>query len=895
MFSSTPPREPSTDELAEIYGIPPDTIASTAPTTFSDDLEALNEVTVETKRAKTAAGIVVQHRSWKISDVFHSDAQEAVGSSPVRITTMASSPPLTPSPLKKRKFGELDLGHSTLTRPVKAQRSYFGIDIHRLLEDAQAEETQPKPVQELPTPPSEPVSKKSTLLWTEKYRAKKFTDLIGDERTHRAVMHWLKRWDQIVFPGSYRPKAKSKGAGDAVFEEKPLRKILMLTGPPGLGKTTLAHVCAKQAGYEVQEINASDERSSTVVKTRIRDMVGTENVKGIDTKTASGHTRKAGKPVCVIVDEVDGVVGGSGASGEGGFVKALIDLIMLDQKNSSGALTSLQQGPARKKKGERFRMLRPLILVCNDVYHPSLRPLRQSSVAEVIRIGKPAVQNMISRLHTIFQREGVPCETDGVRRLCEATWGVSNRKEDKHGSGAGEGDMRGIMVVGEWVAGKLRASNDIDARLTRKWVEDNILRDLAHDGGAARGLGRGGPKDIVERVFKEGAGFPKQSNLVTPQHHNGGNTGVKGVAEGIRRTATQRLRELVDTLGDTDRVMSDCFASYPEHPFQDDTFLSKPDAAYEWLNFHDQLSSAVFSSNEWELAPYLSTPVLAFHHLFASPTRSQYVTTNDNEDDATPVHPLAGPGASWAAHEAEKQNTAHMQTLQSALSLPLTRLFSSTANMATDLQPYLFRILTPNINPVVVGGNGKEKGTASVRKSSEQALVKRAVNAMGASGIRFDRVRVSDDSGSSYGAPQWIYRMEPPLDTLCTFETGGAGFGDSSGKTRYAVRQVLEQEWKKEETRLAEESRLARFGVTSLLPAAPSSKRGVLTDEELLKRSISRDFFGRPIAALAPEAQKTKDAEDKEKQGPSVWIAFHEGYSNAVRKPITLAEFMKEL
>ncbi|EMC96832.1 hypothetical protein BAUCODRAFT_24529 [Baudoinia panamericana UAMH 10762] len=858
--------------------------------------------------------------------LVQSDALRDALSLTLTITTTKFSEQ-QPTAKPARRFGGEHVSNiatafnTILTRPAKAHRTYYGIDIHQLLEDAQTEESIPKAVHDLPTPPPESAtSKKDSLLWTEKYRARKFTDLIGDERTHRAVMHWLKRWDQIVFPGSYRPKQKAKGSTEQ-SEEKPHRKILLLTGPPGLGKTTLAHVCAKQAGYEVQEINASDERSAAVVKGRIRDMVGTENVRGVDTKKVDGKVRKAGRPVCVVVDEVDGVVGGSGGGGEGGFVKALIDLIMLDQKNSRG-LSTLQQAPAKKKKGERFRLLRPMILICNDVYHPALRPLRQSPHAEVIHVRKAQLQTISTRMQAIFDKEGVPCAGDGVRRLCEAAWGVSSRKEDRTGSGAGEGDMRGIMVVGEWVAGKLRAQRERtgDATLTRRWVEDHILQDLSHGGGAVRGIGRGGPKDIVERVFREGAGFPRSTALSSEPH---GSTGVKGVAEGLKRTATDRLRQLIDTHGETDRIITDCFTSYPDHPFQDDTLLSKPDSAYEWLHFHDRLSSAVYSSSEWELAPYLSSPVLALHHLFASPTRAQYsnpATTTDTTEQAEPTEQLfTGPQAAWSAFEATKHNESVLQSLHSALSLELTRSFSSPAAISTDLIPYLLRMLSPTVNPVLISTNSRDskegpKSTASVRKASEQLLVRRAVNAIAASGIRFERMRVTDDEAVSWQtvSAQWVYRMEPAIDVLGTFETGGKGFGEAAvaGKQRYAVRQVLEQEWRKEESRLAEVARMARFrgggggdvvaqGSIACSEASAVARRPE-ENETTKKTVIKRDFFGRVVVESVSEAgaaasTKRSQMGDTQSEGGRVWVTFHEGYSNAVRKPITLAELMKDM
>ena len=68
-----------------------------------------------------------------------------------------------------------------------------------------------------------------------------------------------------------------------------------MCGPPGLGKTTLAHIIANHAGYNVVEMNASDDRSVDAFKKMLENALSMKAVLG-----------NGKKPNCLVIDEIDG-------------------------------------------------------------------------------------------------------------------------------------------------------------------------------------------------------------------------------------------------------------------------------------------------------------------------------------------------------------------------------------------------------------------------------------------------------------------------------------------------------------------------------------------------------------------------------------------------------------
>ncbi len=82
------------------------------------------------------------------------------------------------------------------------------------------------------------------LPWVEKYRPRHMKDIINQRNAVQKVNDWVRSW----------------------IGGMPKKKALLLAGPPGSGKTSTVYALANDYGFEVIELNASDERTVEKIK-----------------------------------------------------------------------------------------------------------------------------------------------------------------------------------------------------------------------------------------------------------------------------------------------------------------------------------------------------------------------------------------------------------------------------------------------------------------------------------------------------------------------------------------------------------------------------------------------------------------------------------------------------
>ncbi len=184
----------------------------------------------------------------------------------------------------------------------------------------------------------------------EKYRATCFADVKGQDTAIASV--------------------------NAFFKNFPRRKAILLHGPAGAGKTSLAHSLAYELNYEIFELNASDLRNKEKLEEILKPATQQHSLFG-----------KRGK--VILVDEVDGL-----SVDRGG----LPELLVLIEKSSH-----------------------PIIITANNIWQQKFSLLRKK--VELVKVKELTYPTIIRLLKEIASKEKKEVNEDVLKTIAAKSRG----------------------------------------------------------------------------------------------------------------------------------------------------------------------------------------------------------------------------------------------------------------------------------------------------------------------------------------------------------------------------------------------------------------------------------------------------------------------------------------
>lgn len=199
--------------------------------------------------------------------------------------------------------------------------------------------------------------------WTEKYRPKNLGDVIGNPTAVNTLRSWAEQWKVGTLE----------------------LKVAILMGSPGVGKTTSAEALANEMGWDIVEMNASDQRTAKDIE-RVAIGGSCNNSFADD---GSFMRASDGKRKLIVLDEADNLFGNS-------------------DRGAPTAINHLMTGTKQ-----------PVIMIVNDFYALKKKVPAVDGKTLQITFKKPMVGSVVKALAKIAESENVTVDPEALQMIAE--------------------------------------------------------------------------------------------------------------------------------------------------------------------------------------------------------------------------------------------------------------------------------------------------------------------------------------------------------------------------------------------------------------------------------------------------------------------------------------------
>lgn len=594
----------------------------------------------------------------------------------------------------------------------------------------------------------------------------------------------------------------------------------------------------------------SDERIGNSVITKISS--------AIEVKTSFTAEKR---PLMIVIDEIDGA---ASAGNENSLIKYLVKLATTKTKTSSSskkyfaaqshenlseseeenervAVAAFPLAKKTTKKVDTLGLMLPIICICNDLYVPALRPLRQ--VAQIMQVKPIGPVQLSLRLKSICDREGLKINARTLVDLAEIM----------------DSDVRSALNALQFLHRKNLSGNaaNFNREMTFGAFKDTVKP----------------PMKIYDSLFHNSS---STNSIKISSRHN------------LSSSNGRKYSELLDNIWgsgvEVDKLMSGCFEIYPTVKFFDNSTMDRVNSALELFSSFDLISNNSINAH---MDGYLAYNLCGLKELFSSPVHSaiKYPKQDfenfqlQSEFKAILKDYLASMPAKTRTESGSK-DAILMDRIPALLNISL----SQFANMKSS-------------NPQLMRPDDRQKLLKTVNILSDEGIHLRQLKIPDSASYKFaidppiDRLIVDHLTSNSPSDVIFskIYSSEMPQDShiysLC----------------RLVASEIETVKIRKQKLKLGlVEQPTKDGGQTSSFEHIKRKAIDIsqVTLPKDAKKRVARDFFGRPIAI--PEEGDSLDGKsghsiksiDSKTPKMTIWYVQNDGVSNAVRRNIKIGSFL---